>query len=29
MDEKTLIEEGYYSVFGSAGARTEIPGCSL
>ncbi|MEO1954564.1 MAG: bifunctional aconitate hydratase 2/2-methylisocitrate dehydratase, partial [Campylobacterales bacterium] len=29
MDEKTLVEEGYYSVFGSAGARTEIPGCSL
>jgi aconitate hydratase 2/2-methylisocitrate dehydratase len=29
MDEKTLIEEGYYAVFGTAGARTEIPGCSL
>ncbi len=29
MDEKTLIEEGYYSIFGSAGARTELPGCSL
>ncbi len=29
MDEKTLQEEGYYSVFGMAGARTEIPGCSL
>ena len=29
MDERTLIEEGYYSIFGSAGARTEIPGCSL
>ncbi len=29
MDEKTLIEEGYYSIFGTAGARTEIPGCSL
>ncbi len=29
MDEKTLQEEGYYSVFGAAGARTEIPGCSL
>ncbi len=29
MDEKTLNEEGYYSVFGTAGARTEIPGCSL
>ncbi len=29
MDEKTLTEEGYYSVFGMAGARVEIPGCSL
>jgi len=29
MDEKTLQEEGYYSVFGEAGARTELPGCSL
>jgi len=29
MDERELIEEGYYAVFGSAGARTEIPGCSL
>jgi aconitate hydratase 2/2-methylisocitrate dehydratase len=29
MDEKQLTEEGYYSVFGMAGARTEIPGCSL
>ncbi len=29
MDEKTLQEEGYYSVFGMAGARVEIPGCSL
>ncbi len=29
MDEKTLQEEAYYSVFGMAGARTEIPGCSL
>ncbi len=29
MDEKTLTEEGYYSVFGMAGARTEVPGCSL
>jgi len=29
MDEKTLIEEGYYSIYGMAGARTEIPGCSL
>jgi aconitate hydratase 2/2-methylisocitrate dehydratase len=29
MDEKQLIEEGYYAVYGAAGARTEIPGCSL
>ncbi len=29
MDEKELIEEGYYAVYGAAGARTEIPGCSL
>jgi aconitate hydratase 2/2-methylisocitrate dehydratase len=29
MDEKQLKEEGVYSVFGAAGARTEIPGCSL
>ncbi len=29
MDEKQLVEEGIYSVFGKAGARTEMPGCSL
>jgi len=29
MDEKELTEEGYYALFGAAGARTEIPGCSL
>ena len=29
MDEHQLIEEGVYSVFGVAGARTEMPGCSL
>jgi len=29
MDERQLIEEGYYSTFGKAGARTEMPGCSL
>ncbi|OOZ17019.1 bifunctional aconitate hydratase 2/2-methylisocitrate dehydratase [Solemya velum gill symbiont] len=29
MDEHQLTEEGYYSIFGSAGARTEMPGCSL
>ena len=29
MDEAQLRKEGYYSVFGQAGARTELPGCSL
>jgi aconitate hydratase 2/2-methylisocitrate dehydratase len=29
MDEHQLMEEGYYSIFGRAGARTEMPGCSL
>ncbi|MEH1889237.1 MAG: bifunctional aconitate hydratase 2/2-methylisocitrate dehydratase [Nostoc sp.] len=29
MDEHQLKEEGVYSIFGAAGARTEIPGCSL
>jgi aconitate hydratase 2 / 2-methylisocitrate dehydratase len=29
MDEAQLVEEGYYSIFGVAGARTEMPGCSL
>merc|ERR1711977_26871 len=29
MDEAQLTAEGYYSVFGSIGARTEMPGCSL
>ena len=29
MDETQLSEEGYYSIFGTAGARTEMPGCSL
>ena len=29
MDEHQLIEEGIYSIFGQAGARTETPGCSL
>ncbi len=29
MDEKQLTEEGYYALYGAAGARTEIPGCSL
>jgi aconitate hydratase 2/2-methylisocitrate dehydratase len=29
MDENQLRDEGVYSVFGIAGARTEVPGCSL
>ncbi|MFP4081942.1 MAG: bifunctional aconitate hydratase 2/2-methylisocitrate dehydratase [Candidatus Aminicenantes bacterium] len=29
MDRAQLLREGYYSVYASAGARTEIPGCSL
>jgi len=29
MDEHTLMEEGYYNIYGRAGARTEMPGCSL
>jgi aconitate hydratase 2/2-methylisocitrate dehydratase len=29
MDEKQLREEGYYGIFAAAGARTEMPGCSL
>merc|ERR1712129_344900 len=29
MDEAQLTAEGYYSVYGSVGARTEMPGCSL
>ena len=29
MDAKQLTEEGHYGVFGTAGARTEMPGCSL
>jgi aconitate hydratase 2/2-methylisocitrate dehydratase len=29
MDEHQLMEEGYYSIYGKAGARTEMPGCSL
>jgi len=29
MDAHQLMEEGHYSVFGKAGARTEVPGCSL
>ncbi|MGZ5027736.1 MAG: bifunctional aconitate hydratase 2/2-methylisocitrate dehydratase, partial [Methylobacter sp.] len=29
MDQSQLTEEGYYGTFGKAGARTEMPGCSL
>jgi len=29
MDERQLMQEGLYNVFGRAGARTELPGCSL
>ncbi|NER49861.1 MAG: bifunctional aconitate hydratase 2/2-methylisocitrate dehydratase [Symploca sp. SIO1A3] len=29
MDEKQLREEGMYGTFAAAGARTEMPGCSL
>mgnify|MGYP001239922235 FL=1 len=29
MDEHQLMEEGYYNIFAQAGARTEMPGCSL
>ena len=29
MDEAQLRAEGYYGTFGAAGARTELPGCSL
>jgi len=29
MDEKQLMEEGVYSIFGKVGARMEMPGCSL
>ncbi|WP_131669755.1 bifunctional aconitate hydratase 2/2-methylisocitrate dehydratase [Psychrobacter pygoscelis] len=29
MDARQLMEEGYYNVYAQAGARTEMPGCSL
>jgi aconitate hydratase 2/2-methylisocitrate dehydratase len=29
MDQAELTKEGHYGVFGAAGARTEMPGCSL
>lgn len=29
MDQHTLMEEGYYNIYGRNGVRTEMPGCSL
>ncbi|MEM9384871.1 MAG: bifunctional aconitate hydratase 2/2-methylisocitrate dehydratase [Pseudomonadota bacterium] len=29
MDEHQLMEEGFYNTYAQAGARTEMPGCSL
>ncbi|MEO0423493.1 MAG: bifunctional aconitate hydratase 2/2-methylisocitrate dehydratase, partial [Pseudomonadota bacterium] len=29
MDEQQLMEEGFYNTYAQAGARTEMPGCSL
>jgi len=29
MDASELMKEGHYAAFGAAGARTEMPGCSL
>jgi aconitate hydratase 2/2-methylisocitrate dehydratase len=29
MDAAQLNDEGYYSIYGTVGARTEMPGCSL
>jgi aconitate hydratase 2/2-methylisocitrate dehydratase len=29
MDRTQLMKEGYYSIYSSVGARSEIPGCSL
>lgn len=29
MDEAQLMDEGYYNIYAQAGARTEMPGCSL
>jgi aconitate hydratase 2/2-methylisocitrate dehydratase len=29
MDAHQLMQEGYYAIYGIAGARTEMPGCSL
>ncbi|MDD7804992.1 MAG: bifunctional aconitate hydratase 2/2-methylisocitrate dehydratase [Endozoicomonas sp. (ex Botrylloides leachii)] len=29
MDKEQLMEEGFYNIYGRAGVRTEMPGCSL
>ncbi|XOV81165.1 MAG: bifunctional aconitate hydratase 2/2-methylisocitrate dehydratase [Aestuariibacter sp.] len=29
MDQAQLMEEGFYNIYGKAGVRTEMPGCSL
>merc|ERR1712013_805140 len=29
MDQEQLTKEGFYSIYGKVGARTEMPGCSL
>jgi aconitate hydratase 2/2-methylisocitrate dehydratase len=29
MDEHEMVQKGLYAIFGRAGARTEVPGCSL
>ena len=29
MDEHQLMQEGFYNIYAAAGARTEMPGCSL
>jgi aconitate hydratase 2/2-methylisocitrate dehydratase len=29
MDAHQLMDEGYYNIYAQAGARTEMPGCSL
>ena len=29
MDEKKLIDEGFYEIYKNVGVRTEMPGCSL
>lgn len=29
MDRAQLMDEGYYNIYGRAGVRTEMPGCSL